>query len=163
MLRARPHERSRMTRGRCGSLLLHRVTLSFTTPRRFNPAHGGQDMGRSKTVARRMLLSLLLVAWPLASTGWAQVSFPSRPPTGGVISDEIGLITVEHRQEIDQLGAALFKEKGYPVTVATIRSLAAQKATGYTIERYASELIKAWNLGPDHLSHGMLLLVAEDD
>src|SRR5438876_12148547 len=30
-----------MTRGRCGSLFLHRVTLSFTTPRRFNPAHGG--------------------------------------------------------------------------------------------------------------------------
>src|SRR5881296_1836960 len=44
MLRARPHERSRMTQGRCGSLLLHRVTLSFTTPRRFNPAHGGHDM-----------------------------------------------------------------------------------------------------------------------
>src|SRR3989337_122416 len=33
-----------MTRGRCGSLPLHRVTLSFTTPRRFNPAHGGTDM-----------------------------------------------------------------------------------------------------------------------
>src|SRR2546428_6485223 len=46
MLRARPHERSRMTRGRCGSLLLHRVTLSFTTPRRFNPAHGGRPMGQ---------------------------------------------------------------------------------------------------------------------
>ncbi len=120
-------------------------------------------MGRSKTVAWRMLLSLLLVAWPLASTGWAQVSFPSRPPSGGVISDEIGLITVEHRQEIDRLGAALLKDTGYPVTVATIRSLAAQKAAGYTIERYASELLKVWNLGPDHLSHGMLLLVAEDD
>src|SRR5438045_1784079 len=34
-----------MTRGRCGSLFLHRVTLSFTTPRRFNPAHGGPIMG----------------------------------------------------------------------------------------------------------------------
>src|SRR5437899_10422093 len=33
-----------MTRGRCGSLFLHRVTLSFTTPRRFNPAHGGHFM-----------------------------------------------------------------------------------------------------------------------
>ena len=28
-----------MTRGRCGSLALHRTTLSFATPRRFNPAH----------------------------------------------------------------------------------------------------------------------------
>src|SRR2546430_730092 len=35
-LRGRP----RMTRGRCGSLALHRTTLSFATPRRFSPAHG---------------------------------------------------------------------------------------------------------------------------
>jgi single-strand DNA-binding protein len=28
-------ERLRMTRGQCGSLILHRMTLSFTTPRRF--------------------------------------------------------------------------------------------------------------------------------
>src|SRR2546428_12047102 len=31
-----------MTRGRCGSLALHRTTLSFATPRRFNPAHKEQ-------------------------------------------------------------------------------------------------------------------------
>ena len=35
-LRRRPYGRRRMTRGRCGSLLLHRMTLSFTTPRRFD-------------------------------------------------------------------------------------------------------------------------------
>jgi hypothetical protein len=29
-----------MTRGRCGSLILHRVALSSTTPRRFIPTHG---------------------------------------------------------------------------------------------------------------------------
>ena len=29
----------RMTRGRCGSLCLHRMTLPFTTPRRFLSAH----------------------------------------------------------------------------------------------------------------------------
>src|SRR5437867_1070536 len=33
-----------MTRGRCGSLLLHRVKLSFTTPRRFNRRYGGIHM-----------------------------------------------------------------------------------------------------------------------
>src|SRR5207249_12011999 len=31
-----PCERRRMTRGRCGSLPLHRTTLSFATPRRFD-------------------------------------------------------------------------------------------------------------------------------
>src|SRR3989449_9548475 len=33
-----------MTRGRCGSLILHRMNLSFTTPRRFNPAHKEPSM-----------------------------------------------------------------------------------------------------------------------
>src|ERR1700686_1231695 len=35
-LRRRPRERLRMTQGRCRSLLHIRMTLSFTTPRRFN-------------------------------------------------------------------------------------------------------------------------------
>jgi hypothetical protein len=44
-LRPRPRERARMTRGRRGWLSLQRMTLSFTTSRRFCPAHG--DMERS--------------------------------------------------------------------------------------------------------------------
>ena len=36
-LRRRPCRPLRMTRGRCGSLVLHRMTLAFTTPRRFIP------------------------------------------------------------------------------------------------------------------------------
>src|SRR5438876_5619869 len=40
-----------MTRGRCGSLFLHRVTLSFTTPRRFNPTTGGSFMGSRRLEA----------------------------------------------------------------------------------------------------------------
>jgi uncharacterized protein len=112
----------------------------------------------------RMLLALLLIAGPLVGTGWAQVTFPNRPPSGGIIiSDEIGLIKVEDRPEIERIGAALLKDKGYPVCVVTIKSLAAHKASGYTIERYAAEVLKAWNLEANHRSHGMLLLVAEDD
>jgi len=38
-LRLKPRDLLRMTRGRCGSLLLHRMTLSFTTSRRFLSAH----------------------------------------------------------------------------------------------------------------------------
>jgi hypothetical protein len=36
-----------MTRGRCGSLSLQRMTLSFTTPRRFIPAHKEKHMASS--------------------------------------------------------------------------------------------------------------------
>lgn len=112
----------------------------------------------------RVLLALLLIAGPLVSSGWAQVSFPTRPPSGGIIvSDEIGLIRVEQRQEIERIGTALFKETGFPVAVVTIKALAAQRASGYTIERYASEMLVAWKLEPVHRSHGMLLLVSEED
>ena len=38
-LRNPPHGWPRIARGRCGSLLLHRTTLPFATPRRLNPAH----------------------------------------------------------------------------------------------------------------------------
>ncbi len=38
-LRSCPYEQQRMTRGRRGPLTLQRMTLSFTTPRRFIPAH----------------------------------------------------------------------------------------------------------------------------
>ncbi len=38
-LRLLPYDRRRMTRGRCDSLNLHRMKLSFTTSRRFLPAH----------------------------------------------------------------------------------------------------------------------------
>src|SRR6516164_7015023 len=40
-LRGCPCGQPHMTRGRCGSLSLHRVTLAFTTPRRFIPALSG--------------------------------------------------------------------------------------------------------------------------
>jgi hypothetical protein len=41
-LRRRPCGRFRMTRGRCGSLALHSVTLSFTTPCRCDRRTGGR-------------------------------------------------------------------------------------------------------------------------
>jgi transposase len=44
-----------MTRGRCGSLILQRMTLSFTTPRRFIPAHEEQREGRLIKQIERLL------------------------------------------------------------------------------------------------------------
>jgi hypothetical protein len=52
-LRGRP----RMTRGRCGSLTLHRMTLSLTTPRRFNPAHKEEPM--SSGSAKQKILEVI--------------------------------------------------------------------------------------------------------
>src|SRR5215813_8928298 len=60
-----------MTRGRCGPLTLHRTTLAFATPRRFNPAHGGQAMTRLRGASAIAALSLL--AW--AATAHAECAW----------------------------------------------------------------------------------------
>jgi len=124
--------------------------------------HHPQD-SRWSTIARLVLFSSLLVAGPLAQDGWGQVAFPAAPPSGSFVIDEAKLITPAHRQEIERIAAGLNRERGYPVTVVTIRSLGAQRAAAYTIERYASDMLKAWNLDADRRGYGLLLLVSADD
>ncbi len=48
-----PTTELRMTRGRCGSLRLHRMTLLFTTPRRFGAAHKEKSLWPAKSQRRR--------------------------------------------------------------------------------------------------------------
>src|ERR1700686_4009990 len=59
-LRRRPRERLRMTQGRCGSLLHIRMTLSFTTPRRFN-----RRTGATKMRFRSVLVALIVIGCAL--------------------------------------------------------------------------------------------------
>src|SRR6266542_4192590 len=49
-LHLRPCGRRCMTRSRCGSLILHRMKLSFTTPCRFLPAHRNPQPNKPKTL-----------------------------------------------------------------------------------------------------------------
>src|SRR5258708_21973838 len=46
-LRHCPCKQLRITRGRCGSLIRHRPTLSLVSPRRFIPAHEENPMSKS--------------------------------------------------------------------------------------------------------------------
>ena len=93
-----------------------------------------------------MLLALLLIAGPLAGTGWAQ-TFPNRPPSGGVIvSDEIGLIRVEDRPDRENRRRPVQGPR-----LSRLRRdhqiLAAHKAVGYPIERYAAEAPQGLEFG----------------
>ena len=114
-------------------------------------------------VVRRLMWSLVLVVGPLVGNGWGQVSFPPAPAVGSFVTDEAGMITPPHRAEIDRIARALSAQRGYPISVVTIRSLNAQRATGYTIERYASEMLRAGKLDTDRSGYGLLLLVAAED
>src|SRR5712692_8090216 len=70
-----------MTRGRCGSLALHRTTLSFATPRRFNPAHKEGPMlrpARFDRIASGVAAAVTLVMGP-TSGAWGQGAAPVGP------------------------------------------------------------------------------------
>lgn len=109
------------------------------------------------------LLSLALVAGPWGAVGGSRVSFPTPPVSGSFVSDEAELIAPADREEIDRLAAALNRDRGYPVTVVTIESLGAHAAADHTIERYASEMLRAWNREADRRGYGLLLLVSAGD
>jgi hypothetical protein len=63
-LRLRPYDPNRMTRGQDGSLLLSCVTLSFTTRRRFVPAHQIPNLPPHDVVSIQLSTSLAHRATP---------------------------------------------------------------------------------------------------
>lgn len=110
------------------------------------------------------LVALLIALVTQASADAAGTpTFPAAPPPGRVILDGAGLINGGDASEIVRLAEALLTEKRYPIRVVSIRSLAAQGAPDYTVERYAAELMRAWGGDAHFRSYGMLLLVASEN
>ena len=113
-------------------------------------------------LTRSALLTASIIALLALATGaFGAPSFPEPAAPGRVISDAAGVISRDDAAAIERLAGALRAEKGLPVSVVTIRSLAAQNAQGFTIERYAVELLQSQD--EQMRSHGMLLVVASDD
>jgi uncharacterized membrane protein YgcG len=109
-----------------------------------------------------VVLTATVVAVACVAGASTKAIYPAPPPPGRIISDAAGLIDKEDGAEIERLGAALLAEKGYPVAVVTIRSLAGQGAE-YPIDRYALELMQSWRHEERFRTYGMLLLVAAGD
>jgi uncharacterized protein len=107
------------------------------------------------------LAALVLTSTVLAAAGGP--SFPSPPAPGRFITDTAGLVSSGDAAEIARLANGLLTEQRYPVAVVTIRSLAAQGAGGYSIDRYAAELLQSWRQDEAMRTYGMLLVVAADD
>ena len=105
----------------------------------------------------------LLGAVPLPGTGPAQVAFPSPPAPDRFVVDDARLIIPLDQVDLEGIAAELKREHGYPIAVVTIRSLAAQGAAGYSIERYAAEMLTAWPPNAERQGYGLTLLVAADD
>jgi len=128
------------------------------------PTYHHPSKVRWSTIASLIAVAVGFIgAVPLASTGPAQVAFPPAPPRGAAVVDEAKLIAPMHQVDIEVLAAELKREHGYPVTVVTIRSLSSYGATGYTIERYMSEMLKSWPPDAERQGYGLTLLVSADD
>ena len=114
---------------------------------------------------RSAQLVVLLMALVTGASAYAagKPSFPATPPPGRVISDAAGLMNSGDAAEVARLAEGLLTETRFPIRVVTIRSLAAQGADGYTIERYAAELMQSWRGDGYFTTYGMLLLVAADN
>src|SRR5205807_4009256 len=101
-LHVRPHGRPRMTRGRCGSLLLHRNGLAPPTPCR---SPGAPDPGRSDaspvTQTLNLSLALLLGGWTFTDGNhdmrvWRAFPHDVGAATVGVSGDPLQLRRVRH-------------------------------------------------------------------
>src|SRR5262245_9754513 len=79
-----------MTRGRCGSLSLHRMTFSFTTPRRFDRRTRRNEM-KSFFAPTRCLVVVFTLAGASALFGQAPPQGP--PPNPGAYASVSGTIS----------------------------------------------------------------------
>jgi uncharacterized protein len=100
----------------------------------------------------RMLLTLALLVWaPLA----AAQTFPAL--TGRVV-DAANLLDPAQEQALDARLAALDKQSGRQLVVATVPDL-----QGYDISDFGYRLGRAWGIGTKEKNDGALLIVAPND
>ncbi|HSI39374.1 MAG TPA: TPM domain-containing protein [Xanthobacteraceae bacterium] len=98
--------------------------------------------------ALTLLLALLL---PAA----AELSFP---PLSGRVVDAAGILDAATTASLDSKLAAHEAKNGDQLVVATVPSL-----QGTSVEDYANQLFRHWQLGQAKINNGVLLLVAPND
>ncbi|MEM7146792.1 MAG: sterol desaturase family protein [Verrucomicrobiota bacterium] len=99
------------------------------------------------------------------------LAFCGKQVLGGELShviDETGLLSVEQRAEIQEIGERLYEEREIPIFIAIIRSLAAHGADGKTIEQYTKSLVDQPVEGLERLdghdwTSGILFVFARED
>jgi len=113
--------------------------------------------GASNMLRLRHVVLLLGVALALAcvSGAWADLTFP--PLTGRVV-DAAGVLNPAMRASLEQKLAAQEAKGTDQVVVATVPSL-----QGTSIEDYANQLFRFWQLGQANKDNGILLLVAPNE
>jgi uncharacterized protein len=97
---------------------------------------------------------LLLAAILLAFPAFAQTF----PPLSGRVVDQAKLLPADQAARLEATLAALEKQSGRQMVVATVASL-----QDYPIEDYGYKLGRAWGLGDKKANDGLILLVAPNE
>ncbi|HVU63038.1 MAG TPA: TPM domain-containing protein [Phycisphaerales bacterium] len=105
---------------------------------------------------------VLTAALALVPAARAEVRFPARP-TDGTVLDGASMLDGGDLDTVRALGAALVRDKGFPLVVVTIDSLADYDASSMSIESYARRLFDTWGAGRPDQNYGILLLVSRGD
>ena len=79
------------------------------------------------------------------------------------VNDFAGVLAAKDVDRIRAVCQATLRDRGVPIVVATISSLAEYDAADWTIERYATNLYNEWGIGEKTTNRGVLLLVAVRD
>jgi uncharacterized protein len=107
-------------------------------------------------------LPRLLWAWVLtlmlAGAAHAQGQFKPVPPLRARVTDEIGMLTPDQRQKLENVLAEYETKTGSQIAVLLVASTEPE-----AIEQYGIRVADAWKLGRKGVDDGVLLLVAKDN
>lgn len=107
-----------------------------------------------------MLLPLLSLLVGLQ--GHSEADIPPPPERGHYVLDQAHLLDARSFRIVDAIGRAR-AERGEPLYVVTIGSLAAHGASGMSVRSYAQRLFDVWAIGDSRRNRGALLLVSVAD
>jgi uncharacterized protein len=103
---------------------------------------------------RKLSGLLLALLWMSA---WAQrvQEVPNPRPTGGWVTDMVGILTPQQKQQLNALIDALERDTGTEMAVVIL-----QRTVGAEPKAFATELFNHWGIGKKGENNGILVLVA---
>jgi uncharacterized protein len=100
-------------------------------------------------------MSGLLLAVALLFLPAMALAAPKFPPLTGRVVDDAQILSPAAEQKLDGELAALERQTGHQLVVATLPDL-----QGYEIEDYGYQLLRAWGIGRKDEDDGVILIVA---
>src|SRR6266540_1981505 len=88
--------------------------------------------------------------------------YPS-PKGDDPVNDFAGVLEADDAVRARATAERVRRERGVPIVVATIESLATQDAGDWSIERYATNLYNEWGIGDRGSNRGVLILISVRD